>query len=47
MWEFYLQFCEVGFRLAGLCIFQMQLTKQINAVPITRDYIYRRDPTAH
>jgi cyclopropane-fatty-acyl-phospholipid synthase len=40
MWEFYLQFCEVGFRLAGLCVFQMQLTKKIDAVPITRDYIY-------
>ena len=46
MWEFYLQFCEVGFRQAGLCVFQLQLTKQIDAVPITRDYIYRRDPTA-
>ena len=45
MWEFYLQFCEAGFRMAGLCVFQMQLTKQINAVPITRDYIYRLDPT--
>lgn len=40
MWEFYLQFCEAGFRRAGLCVFQMQLTKKIDAVPITRDYMY-------
>ena len=42
MWEFYLQSCEVGFRMAGLCVFQMQLAKHIDALPITRDYIYNR-----
>ena len=42
MWEFYLQFCEVGFGMAGLSVLQMQLTKKIDAVPITRDYIYRQ-----
>jgi cyclopropane-fatty-acyl-phospholipid synthase len=42
MWEFYLQLCEVGFRMSGLCVFQMQFAKQIDAVPITRDYIYKR-----
>ena len=42
MWEFYLQLCEVGFRMSGLCVFQMQLAKKIDAVPITRDYIYNR-----
>lgn len=42
MWEFYLQSCEVAFRLAGLCVFQMQLAKRIDALPITRDYIYNR-----
>jgi cyclopropane-fatty-acyl-phospholipid synthase len=41
MWEFYLQLCEVGFRLSGLCVFQMQFAKQIDAVPITRNYIYK------
>ena len=42
MWEFYLQLCELGFRISGLCVFQMQFAKQIDAVPITRDYIYNR-----
>jgi cyclopropane-fatty-acyl-phospholipid synthase len=42
MWEFYLQFCEVGFRKSGLCVLQMQFAKTIDAVPITRDYIYDR-----
>ncbi len=42
MWEFYLQFAEIGFRLSGLSVLQLQLTKQIDAVPITRDYIYDR-----
>ena len=46
MWEFYLQFCVVGFRMAGLCVFQMQLTKKIDAVPITRDYIYSQTKSA-
>jgi hypothetical protein len=40
MWEFYLQLCEVGFREQGLCVFQLQLSKEIQAVPLTRDYIY-------
>ena len=43
MWEFYLQLCEVGFRMSGLCVIQMQFAKQIDAVPITRNYIYTRN----
>jgi cyclopropane-fatty-acyl-phospholipid synthase len=39
MWEFYLQACEVGFRWGGLEVFQLQLVREIDAVPITRDYI--------
>ena len=39
MWEFYLAFCEAGFRHSGLVVFQIQISKQIDAVPITRDYI--------
>jgi cyclopropane-fatty-acyl-phospholipid synthase len=42
MWEFYLQLCEVGFRMSALCVFQMQFAKKIDALPITRDYIYNR-----
>jgi cyclopropane-fatty-acyl-phospholipid synthase len=39
MWEYYLQSCEAGFRWSGLNVFQLQLAKDIGAVPITRDYI--------
>ena len=43
MWEFYLQSCEAGFRWSGLTVFQFQLAKDINAVPITRDYMMREE----
>jgi cyclopropane-fatty-acyl-phospholipid synthase len=39
MWEFYLQSCEVAFRRLGWMVFQMQLSKDVAAVPLTRDYI--------
>jgi cyclopropane-fatty-acyl-phospholipid synthase len=40
MWEAYLIGAEMGFRYQGLMVFQIQITKDINAVPLTRDYIY-------
>jgi cyclopropane-fatty-acyl-phospholipid synthase len=40
MWEFYLVLNEVAFFYRTLVVFQLQLTKQIGAVPLTRDYIY-------
>lgn len=39
MWEFYLAAGEAGFRYGGLMVFQVQLTKSIEVVPRTRDYI--------
>ena len=39
MWEFYLQSCESGFRHSGLTVFQLQLAKRVDALPITRDYM--------
>lgn len=39
MWEFYLIGCEVAFRRRGQMVFQMQLAKRQDAVPLTRDYI--------
>src|SRR3954454_12373135 len=39
MWEFYLAACEVSFRHCGSMVFQMQLTRSIDAVPLTRDYM--------
>lgn len=39
MWEFYLITSELSFRHQGQMVFQIQLAKRGNAVPITRDYI--------
>jgi cyclopropane-fatty-acyl-phospholipid synthase len=39
MWEMYLVGSEVAFRRGGCMVFQMQLTKAIDSVPITRDYM--------
>ena len=39
MWEWYLKSCEIGFRLQGLTVFQIQLAKKLETVPLTRDYI--------
>jgi cyclopropane-fatty-acyl-phospholipid synthase len=39
MWEFYLAGSEVTFRHAGHVVFQIQLAKRVDAVPLTRDYI--------
>lgn len=40
MWETYLIGAEMGFRYQGLMVFQIQISKKIDAVPLTRDYIY-------
>ena len=40
MWELYLIICEMGFRYENLMVFQMQLTKSLDAVPLTRDYMF-------
>jgi len=39
MWELYLAFSELAFRHRGHFVFQIQLAKKIDAVPLTRDYI--------
>jgi cyclopropane-fatty-acyl-phospholipid synthase len=41
MWEFYLIGGEMDFRYLGTMVFQMQLAKNIDAVPITRDYMFK------
>jgi cyclopropane-fatty-acyl-phospholipid synthase len=43
MWEFYLVLCEVGFRRRTLMVFQMQLTRRIDRLPITRDYMFETE----
>jgi cyclopropane-fatty-acyl-phospholipid synthase len=39
MWEFYLASSEMSFRYRRLMVFQIQLARQQDAVPLTRDYI--------
>jgi len=47
MWEFYLAGSEMAFRYDGEVVFQLQLTRHQDAVPLTRDYMLdeeRRSP---
>jgi cyclopropane-fatty-acyl-phospholipid synthase len=39
MWEMYLVGSEVAFRRGGCIVFQMQLSKAVDSVPMTRDYM--------
>jgi cyclopropane-fatty-acyl-phospholipid synthase len=43
MWEFYLAASEMSFREQNLMVFQIQLTKRQDVVPMTRDYIMREE----
>ncbi len=43
MWEFYLAGSETSFRVDGHMVFQIQLAKRQDAVPVTRDYIIDRE----
>lgn len=43
MWEFYLAAAETAFIYDKLLIFQIQLSKEQDAVPFTRDYIGERE----
>jgi cyclopropane-fatty-acyl-phospholipid synthase len=39
MWDAYLSVCEVGFRHQHLMVFQMQIAKGMETLPMTRDYM--------
>ena len=41
MWRWYLAACEMTFRYNRQCVFQFQLAKKQEAVPLTREYLYR------
>ncbi|MBC7101610.1 MAG: class I SAM-dependent methyltransferase [Parvibaculum sp.] len=43
MWEFYLAGSETSFRNEGMVVFQMQLAKQIDVLPLTRDYMVEEE----
>jgi cyclopropane-fatty-acyl-phospholipid synthase len=40
MWEFYLTASEMSFRYRDLMVFQVQLARRVDVVPLTRDYIF-------
>jgi cyclopropane-fatty-acyl-phospholipid synthase len=40
MWEFYLAASEAAFRYQGLVVFQVQLVRRVEALPLTRNYMY-------
>lgn len=40
MWELYLAGSEMAFRYGGLMVFQLQLARRVDAVPLTRDYLF-------
>ena len=45
MWEFYLAGAEMGFRREGLVVYQVQVIKQVDALPLTRDYMVDAERT--
>jgi len=46
MWEFYLAGSEMAFRYDGEVVFQLQLTRRQDAVPLTRDYMLDEERSA-
>ena len=42
MWEFYLAGAEMAFRHEGQVVYQIQIARKIDALPLTRDYMMAR-----
>jgi cyclopropane-fatty-acyl-phospholipid synthase len=47
MWEFYLAGSEMAFRHDNEVVFQIQLVKRQETLPLTRDYMVDRERTMH
>ncbi len=45
MWEFYLAGCEIAFRYMNQMVFQIQIARRQDAVPLTRDYMVTGERT--
>jgi cyclopropane-fatty-acyl-phospholipid synthase len=45
MWEFYLAGAEMAFRREGQVVYQIQIARNIDALPITRDYMFETERT--
>ncbi len=39
MWEYYLATCEAAFRVGSMMVFQIQLARNVAAMPLVRDYM--------
>jgi cyclopropane-fatty-acyl-phospholipid synthase len=39
MWEFYLAGAEMAFRHENQVVYQIQIAKRVDALPLTRDYM--------
>jgi cyclopropane-fatty-acyl-phospholipid synthase len=42
MWEFYLAGAEMAFRHEHQVVFQIQMAKNVEVLPLTRDYMMER-----
>jgi cyclopropane-fatty-acyl-phospholipid synthase len=45
MWEFYLAGAEMAFRHDGQVVYQIQIAKRIDTLPLTRDYMHQKERT--
>jgi cyclopropane-fatty-acyl-phospholipid synthase len=43
MWEFYLSVAEAAFLYEGVVVYQVQLAREQDGVPLTRDYVVARE----
>jgi cyclopropane-fatty-acyl-phospholipid synthase len=43
MWEFYLAGSECAFRYQNLIVFQIQLTRKVETLPLVRDYMHSQE----
>ena len=44
MWEYYLSTAEAAFRYEDLVVFQIQITKRNDVLPLARNYLYDASP---
>lgn len=47
MWRYYLLSMEMSFAEGRLVVHQYQVSRRKDTVPLTRDYLYRRDGSGH
>jgi cyclopropane-fatty-acyl-phospholipid synthase len=45
MWEFYLAGSEMAFRHDGQVVYQIQIARRMDTLPLTRDYMVEKERT--